>query len=171
MSGAPDPTEILAGRARRLAQPVVVDQVDLDEVDSDTVLVIRLGDERVGVALAYITEVHRAVRLTAIPGARHPVIGVIAWRGRVLTVLDIALQRAGPVTIGETTRIVVIGQRRAAFGIIADEVEDTQLANLHDGAPVETVDPARAELIRGVTSDALVVLDVPALIARFAPTH
>jgi chemotaxis signal transduction protein len=171
MSGAPGPNEILAERARRLAQRVVVNQVDLDEADSDTVLVIRLGDERVGVALDYITEVHRAVRLTAIPGARQPVVGVIAWRGRVLTVLDIALQRAGPVTIGETTRIVVIGQRRAAFGIVADQVEDAHLANLHDSAPVETVDPARAEFIRGVTSDALVVLDVPALIARFAPTH
>ena len=89
----------------------------------------------------------------------------------MLTVLDIALKRTAPVTIGEATRIVVIGQRRAAFGIIADEVEDAQLVNLQDAAPVDSADPARAGLIRGVTPDALVVLDVPALIARFAPTH
>lgn len=171
MSGALEPKGVLEERARRLARAVVVDEARPDEADSDTVLVIGLGVERVGVALDYITEVHRAVRLTPIPGARPPVAGVIAWRGRVLTVLDIALQRTGPVTIGEATRIVVIGQRRAAFGIVADDVEDTQLVNLHDAAPVETADPARAGLIRGVTSDALVVLDVPALIARFAPTH
>lgn len=166
-----DPKEILGERARRLARPVVVDQVSLDEADSNTVLVIRLGAERIGVALDHITEVHRAARLTPIPGARPPVAGVIAWRGRVLTVFDIAVGRSAPVGIDEETRIVVIGQRRAAFGIVADEVEDARLADLHDAAPVETVDPARAELIRGVTSDALVVLDVPALIARFAPTH
>ena len=171
MSGALDPKGILEARARRLARPVVIDQVSLDEADSNTVLVIRLGGERIGVALDYITEVHRATRLTPIPGARPPVAGVIAWRGRVLTVLDIAVGRSAPVGIDEKTRIVVIGQRRAAFGIVADEVEDAELANLLDAAPVETVDPARAEFIRGVTSDALVVLDVPALIARFAPTH
>ena len=171
MSADPHPKDILAERARRLAQPADVHQILVEDAESDTVLVIRLGDERVGVALGYITEVHRAARLTPIPGARPPVTGVIAWRGRVLTVLDIALQRAGPVTIGDTTRIVVIGQRRAAFGIVADEVDDAQVASLHDAAPVESIDPARAAFIRGVTSDALVVLDVPALIARFAPTH
>lgn len=171
MSGAVDPKEILGARARSLARPVVVDQVSFDEADSTTVLVIHLGGEKIGVALDYITEVHRAARLTPIPGARPPVTGVIAWRGRVLTVLDIATGRSAPVAVDEKTRIVVIGQRRAAFGIVADEVEDVQLVNLHDAAPVETADPARAELIRAVTSDALVVLDVPALIARFAPTH
>lgn len=171
MSGVLEPRAILEARARRLARVFIEDQAPLDATNSDTVLVIGLGAERVGVSLDYITEVHRAARLTPIPGARVPVAGAIAWRGRVLTVLDIALQRTGPVTIGETTRIVVIGQRRAAFGIVADEVEDAQLVDLHDAAPVETVDPARAGLIRGVTPDALVVLDVPALIARFAPTH
>ena len=33
-------------------------------------------------ALSYITEVHRAVRLTPIPGARPPVAGVIAPDGQ-----------------------------------------------------------------------------------------
>ena len=171
MSAAIDPREILAARARRLARPVVGDHAGMDEAGSNTVLVIHLGGERIGVALHHITEVHRAMRLTPIPGARPPVAGVIAWRGRVLTVLDIALQRTAPVSIAEATRIVVIGRHRAAFGIVADEVEDAQDVNLHDVAPVETVDPARVGLIRGVTPDALVVLDVPALIARFAPTH
>ena len=171
MNGAMDPKEILAERARRLARPVVADDARLDEDQANTVLVVRLGKETVGIALDYITEVHRAVRLTPIPGAGPPVAGVIAWRGRVLTVLDIALQRPAPVTIGETSRIVVIGQRRAAFGIVADEVEDATLADLHDITPLESADPARAEFIRGATPDALVILDVPALIARFAPTH
>ena len=171
MSGALDPMAILAERARRLARRDTADDVRPDDADSRMVLIIRLGGERVGVALDYITEVHRALRLTPIPGAGAPVAGAIAWRGRVLTVLDIAARRTGPVTITEATRIVVVGQRRAAFGIIADEVDDAELVTLHGTAPVDTADPARAQLIRGVTSDAVVVLDIPALIARFAPTH
>ena len=76
MSGVLDPNEVLAERARRLARAVAADGLTLDEVESGTVLVIRLGDERMGVALDYITEVHRAVRLTPIPGAGAPVAGV-----------------------------------------------------------------------------------------------
>ena len=171
MSTALNPQEILADRARRLARSDVTDHGSAAADDFSTLLIIRLGPERVGLALDYITEVHRASTLTPIPGARDPVAGVIAWRGRVLTVLDIASRRSAPVAIGEMTRIIVIGQRRAAFGIVADEVEDVQSVSLHDAEPVETIDPARAELIRGVTSEALVVLDIPALIARYAPTH
>ena len=171
MSDPRDARAVLADRARQLARDDTADGAMVDAAESGMVLVVRLGGERVGIALDHITEVHRAARLTPIPGARPPVAGVIAWRGRVLTVLDIPSQRTGAVTIGETTRIVVIGQRRAAFGIVADEVEDARLVDLQDAAPIETVDPARDGFIRGVTSDALVVLDVPALIARFAPTH
>ena len=171
MTIASNPSDVLTERARRLARRIVVEEERAAADESSMLLVIRLGAERVGLALDFITEVHRAATLTPIPGARAPVAGVIAWRGRVLTVLDIATGRLAPPAIDEETRIIVIGQRRAAFGIVADEVEDVQSIDLHETAPVETADPTRAELIRGVTSDALVVLDAAALIARFAPTH
>lgn len=98
-------------------------------------------------------------------------VGVIAWRGRVLTVLDIAHSRSGHITITEATRILIMGQRTAAFGIVADEVDDVEDLNTQEAVPVEDVSPARREFVRGVTANALVVLDAAALIARFAPTQ
>jgi chemotaxis signal transduction protein len=159
-------------RARQLAQPLLDPGVHgLASESGDSVLVVRIGDERIGVALDHTTEVYRATELTPIPGARPPVVGVIAWRGRVLTVLDIAHTRRAPVVITDATRILVIGKRTVSFGIVADDVEDIQDVNTLDLKPVENTSPARLEIIRGMTNDALVVLDVAALIARFAPNQ
>jgi purine-binding chemotaxis protein CheW len=161
---------ILQERARQLARPLA-HIVAASAASATSVLVATLGDERVSIDLDHIIEVHRAAVLTPIPGARTPVIGVIPWRGRVLTVLDIAHSRTGPITMTDATRILVIGQRTAAVGILADDVDDVDDLNTHNAIPVEHVSPARREFVRGVTSDAVVVLDAAALIARFAPTH
>lgn len=163
---------VLERRARQLARPIVDDAQAIAAGEHDnSVLVVRLGDERVGIALDYTTEVHRAIELTPIPGARPPVVGAIAWRGRVLTVLDIAHTRRGPVVMTDTTRILVLGRGKPAFGIVADDVEDVQILNAQDINPVENAASGRREFIRGMTGAALVVLDVAALIARFAPNQ
>jgi chemotaxis signal transduction protein len=164
--------EILVKRARQLARPIVdLSHHSLASDAGNSVIAVRIGDERLGIALDHTTEVYRASELTPIPGARPPVVGVIAWRGRVLTVLDIAHSRRGPVVITDATRIIVIGKRSVSFGIVADDVDDIQDVNTLDLKPVENVSPARLEIIRGMTNDALVVLDVAALIARFAPNQ
>lgn len=163
-----DGRTLLAERARQLARPL--DDIDAaGAVGTSSLLVVKLGDERVGIALDHITEVHRAILLTPIPGARLPVVGVIAWRGRVLTVLDIAHSRRAPLAMTDTTRILVLGRHNASFGIVADDVEDVQGLNTQDVVPVEDVSPARRAFVLGVTADALVVLDAAALITRFAP--
>jgi len=163
---------VLVKRARQLAQPIVdPGHHSADSGSGNSVIVVRIGDERVGIALDHTTEVYRANELTPIPGARPPVVGVVAWRGRVLTVLDIAHTRRGPIVITDATRILVIGKRTVSFGIVADDVEDVQDLNTLDLKPVENTSPARLEIIRGMTNDALVVLDVAALIARFAPNQ
>jgi purine-binding chemotaxis protein CheW len=163
---------ILRDRARQLARPLVTTRdMDAAGAKAASVLVTRLGDERASIALDHIIEVYRAAELTPIPGARTPVIGVVAWRGRILTVLDIAHSRSAPIAITDATRIIVVGQLTPSFGIFADEVDDVQDLNAQDAQTVAEVAPGRREFVRGVTADALVVLDAAALIARFAPTQ
>jgi purine-binding chemotaxis protein CheW len=163
---------VLQERARQLARPLAtVGNRDAASASTMSVLVARLGDERASIALDHIIEVYRAGVLTPIPGAQAPVVGLIAWRGRVLTVLDIAHTRSRAIAMTDATRILVVGQRTASFGIIADEVEDVQDLNTQEAAPIEDLSPSRREFVRGMTADALVVLDAAALIARFAPTH
>jgi chemotaxis signal transduction protein len=163
---------VLRERARQLARPLEgIGELNVKGASATSVVVAKLGDERASIALDHIIEVYRTAALTPIPGARTPVVGVIAWRGRVLTVLDIAHGRSGPIAITDTTRIIVIGQRTAIFGVFADAVDDVEDLNAQETIPIEDTSPARREFVRGVTSNALVVLDASALIARFAPTQ
>jgi purine-binding chemotaxis protein CheW len=165
--------EILALRARQLARPFSDSMQDAQATDGDlsAFLVVRIGAERFGLALDHITEVYRVDAITPIPGAHSPVVGVIAWRGRVLTVLDIAQKRSTPLTITSDSRILVIGVRRALFGIVTDEVEDTEHIYAQDISPADEVVTSRPEFVGGVSADAIVVLDAAAIMRTFAPRH
>lgn len=159
---------LLESRARELARPASAAVSDDAAATHDgmVVLEIHLVDERLGVPLSQIVEVYRPSALSAVPGARAPVAGVIAWRGRVLTILDLAHARVGAPTLGEATRVIVLGTGRASLGILADIVEDVRAIADTDLRPQDDPSPARAGIVRGITPDALVVLDALALINR-----
>ena len=69
----------------------------------------------------------------------HQSLGLLLWRGRVLTVLDIAHSRREPIAATDATRILVLGQRTASFAVVADEVEDVQDVNTHDVLPLDSI--------------------------------
>jgi chemotaxis signal transduction protein len=163
---------LLERRARELARPAAAAASEYEQVSPDTITVleIRLGEERVGVPLAQIVEIHVPAGLSAVPGAKAPVAGVTAWRGRVLTVLDLAHGRTGALTLGDATRVIVLGSARAAFGILADEVDDVRSVGVADLQSPDDPSAARAGIVSGVTRDALIVLDATALIKRHTPS-
>jgi len=67
--------------------------------------------------------------------------------------------------------VVVIGTGRAMFGLFADEVEVVRSLNAGDLRPPDNPSAARAGIVRGVTPDALVVLDAQALLQRHTTTN
>jgi chemotaxis signal transduction protein len=164
---------LLEARATELARPASSISLAYEEVAADAILILelRLGEERVGIPLAQIVEIYRPPALSAVPGARAPVTGVAAWRGRVLTIIDLAHGRTSAPALGEATRIVVLGVGRAAFGLFADEVEDVHYVDSADLRPPDDPSSSRAGIVRGVTSDALVVLDGTALLQRYTTTN
>lgn len=171
-SGDADARALLEARARELSRPASETVAGYEEIASDAVIVleIRLGDERLGIPLAQIVAIYRPAALSVVPGARAPVTGVVAWRGRVLTVMDLAHARPSAPTLGESTRVVVMGVGRAAFGLFADEVDVVRSIDAAELRPPDDPSPARAGIVRGVTRDALVVIDAPALLQRHIPT-
>lgn len=156
---------ILRDRARLLAKPVGTDGRTLHRIDA---VAFSLGRERYAIDARHVFAVFRLASLTPLPGARPPVAGVTPWRGDVLTVLDIrSLVGAVPTALDDLARVIVLGHDRPEFGLLADKIDDPlQL----DAAAVHALPPERASrgtnILRGVTSDAVVVLDAPALLAR-----
>ena len=153
----------------RIGDPSVArrGRTDIDDAGADATqgLVFRAGRSAFALPLEHLVEVYRPAGLSPVPRAAAPVVAAAAWRGRVLTVLS--LGRA-TVEMEETGRLLVVGDaRRAAFALIADEVEDVRpivRAALHAPSDQHAEGAARLPRALGVTEDAVVVLDGEALL-------
>jgi purine-binding chemotaxis protein CheW len=93
------------------------------------------------------------------------VFGVTAWRGELLTILDLRAALGLSITaLNDLSWVIVLGEDRPAFGILADAVRE--LVNLPAFAvrePPEGI-AAQREYLRGVTPDAVLVLEATKLL-------
>jgi purine-binding chemotaxis protein CheW len=154
--------EILEERARRLAfVPAETDR----QLESIEVLPFRLGREQYGMETRFAREVARLSDFTMIPGTPDFVIGVANLRGEIVPVFDLMLF-FGFASQGlmDRSRMIVVGMSRPDFGIIADTVQEVSTLSLEEFVPNPSFEGARGrECIRGITRDAMIVLDGAAL--------
>ena len=144
-------------RARLLAVRPDADAAG-DGAGSVDFMVFRRGSERFALPLAEVVEISRRARVTPLAGAAAPVVGLAGWRGRVLTVIDL-----NPEAGTDGGHLVVAGSGRAAFAIIADELEDARPLCADGDASAAT---DRLAYATGVTSDAITLLGYKLLQAR-----
>lgn len=86
-------------------------------------LVLRLGEQRWALAAGAVRQVMRLPPLACVPGARPSCLGVIAWQGRPVTVLDAALWLAqGGTREAREERLVIWAQGGQALGLRVDAV-------------------------------------------------
>jgi chemotaxis signal transduction protein len=156
--------EILHERARQLSRPIA-NASTTKRVDAVS---FSLGRERYAVDARQVFAVFRLESLTPLPGARPPVAGVTPWRGDVLTVLDIrSLVGATPTALDDLARVIVLGNERPELGLLADRIDDPLQLDAGSVHPLSADRASRgSEILRGVTSEAVVVLDAHALLAR-----
>ena len=153
---------ILDARARKLAArppQVARDQLSL--------AVFQLAGERYAIELGWIHEVARLTDYTPVPGVPDHVVGLTSLRGEIIAVID--LRRLFGLAIsglGDQSRLVVIGDRHAEFGILVDSALGTATLTAADvlATPAGVAPTARA-CVRGVTADAMIILDGQALLA------
>ncbi|MBW3670459.1 MAG: chemotaxis protein CheW [Acidobacteria bacterium] len=157
--------ERLERRTRLLAarlEPAVEREDDLDLV------VFRLGNETYAIESHYVLEIVRLSDLTAVPGAPEYVRGVMNRRGEVLLIVDlrgllgIATANREP---SEGGNVIVCGADAVELGLLVDEADELRLLpgdGVRDGATLRA--PTSSELIRGVTADAMLVVDAAALL-------
>ena len=156
---------VLEQRARRLAARH--DDAASARPGVDT-LVFRRGSDRFAIPVKAIVEVQRPGGFTPLPGAAAPALGVIAWRGRILTVVDAAAGGRG-LALAVGWRAIVIGEARARVAIVADSVEDTRTIAPDEPVPLDEAESATMPIpVRGVTPDAVIVIDGDALLQRYA---
>jgi purine-binding chemotaxis protein CheW len=152
---------VLEARARALARPVGSPPA----ADRLEVLAFVLAKERYAIESRYVVEVFRLKEFSPLPGAQRPVFGVTAWRGELLTILDLrAALGLSVAALDDLSRVIVVGEARPAFGFLADAVQElVTLAAADVREPPEGV-AAHREYLRGVTVDAVLVLDAVKLL-------
>jgi purine-binding chemotaxis protein CheW len=154
---------VLEERARALARRVET----VVPTESLELLVFHTARERLAVETRFVLGVFRLMGLTPLPGAEAPVRGLTAWRGEVLTLLDARpFFGASTTALDDLAHAVVVGDGRARYGLLADEIVSIIQVPLADiFPPRSSPTPARTvEFTRGVTRDAVLVLDAAKLL-------
>jgi purine-binding chemotaxis protein CheW len=160
----PTATEILRVRAQKLARPADVAPATETLIE---VLEFRLAQERYAVETGLVREVHPLRDLTPLPCTPSFVLGIVNVRGRILPVFDLKkFFDLPPHGLTDLHRIIIVRQHDLEFGLLADVivgVHSIAMESLQTTLP--TLTGIRADYLKGVTSDALTVLDLGRLMA------
>ena len=122
-----------------------------------------LAGERYGIESRFVREVARLSRFTPVPGTPAFVLGVTNLRGEILALFDLR-HLLGVVTEGVTDlgRIVVLGEHRREFGLLADAASEILWV---PGASLAQPETAWGRTyVRGVSPDGVIVLSGEALL-------
>ncbi len=149
---------VMDERARALAR---VPERDPDTKEILEVMLARLANERIAIETRFVREVHRPAEITPVPGSPSFLVGVTNLRGEVLAVMDLRELFGLPAAenVGRP-QMVILGLQRPEFGLIVDEIYE--VAKLRIGEilePLASVAGLSRDCLRGVTADALLVLD------------
>jgi len=152
---------IMDERAKVLARRPPVARPVGDQIE---LLIFSLADARYGIETRFIREVVRLADVTPIPGATDFLVGVTPIRGEILGVLDprrILGLAAGLLT----ARMILCGEQRAELGLLIDHAHDVATVALTEiFEPPGPASGVGRTYLRGVTKDALVILDGTALL-------
>ncbi len=164
---APSPEaerRILKVRARELAREPergVTAQEMIEVIEFD------LASERYAFPLAQVREVSLLHDLTPVPCTPAFVLGIINLRGEIRTVIDLKKFFDLPGTgITDLNKIILIQCDDMQLGILTDAIQGVRripLSGLQPALP--TLTDIRADYLRGITSDRLVVLDAAKILS------
>jgi purine-binding chemotaxis protein CheW len=155
--------EVLVERARRLA--LATDRPGV-AVDALELLPFRLGREHYAIETRYTREVVRLTGFTSVPGTEDFLLGVVNLRGEIVPVFDLMLFFGfASQGLSDRSRVIVVGDEAVEFGIIADTVQAVAHLPLEALIADTAFEGKRGgECVRGVTRDAMIVLDGAALL-------
>jgi purine-binding chemotaxis protein CheW len=164
LSPSPERTRaIMDERARALARTPSRKSAPSDQRDA---VIFRLAGERYGIEAPFVREVVRTRHFTRVPSGADLFLGVINLRGEILGVADFCKLLGLPAkSVAELPWLVVLGTSRAEFAVAVETVEDVTLVRVNGltaGADADT--RPKRPFVRGISTDALILLDGGALI-------
>jgi purine-binding chemotaxis protein CheW len=148
--------QVLEERARALAR---VPAAGPSAGEAIEVVVFTQGGEPYALETRYVREVVRLTDCTPLPGAPPFLVGVLNLRGELLAVLDLRSFLGFEGAGGERAWVLVLGAERAEFGLRVDAALEVRRLRLDEVLPPPDSGGPRRDHVRGVTAEALIVLD------------
>jgi purine-binding chemotaxis protein CheW len=151
--------KILKARTKALARKVKEEELAAEYL---TVAEFMLANERYGIELNNIVEVYPLKDLTPVPCTPPFVLGIFNVRGQIQTIIDIKkLFDLPDKGLSELNKVIIVRARGMEAGILADVILGIRSVPLREMQPtLPTLTDIRAEYMKGVTGDQLIVLDV-----------
>ncbi|QDQ26573.1 purine-binding chemotaxis protein CheW [Chitinimonas arctica] len=154
---------VLQARARALAQVPAAEGVEGEQME---LVEFRLAHEHYGLETRLVREVYPLRELGLLPCVPPFVLGIINLRGQIVSVIDLKRFFGLPLQgLPDMNKVILLEDGAMRFGLLADQiigVRSVALADLQPSLP--TLNGVRAEYLRGVAPDRLVVLDALKLI-------
>ena len=154
----------LTARAKALARELKPDGNGQGLIE---IIEFVVTSETYGIESSYVREVYPLKELTPLPGTPAFILGVINVRGQIVSVVDpkkfFGLPEKG---LTDLNKVILISDETMEFGLLADAVlglRHVPLKELQKSLP--TLTGLRAELLKGVTSERLVVLEAARLLS------
>jgi len=155
---------ILRARAKALAIPT---RQSMPTGEMLELLEFRLASERYALETRHVQDVHPLRDLTPLPCTPAFVLGIVNVRGRILPVLDLKkffdLPERG---LTDLHRIILVRGNDLEFGLLADVIVGVRSVAADSLQPsLPTLTGIRAEYLKGIGEDRLVVLEVDRILA------
>jgi len=156
--------KILKQRARILAQEPQTVSSAQDYLD---VVEFMLAYERYGIESVYVREVYPLTELVPLPGTPAFVLGIVNMRSQIVSVIDLkkffGLPEKG---LTDLNKIIIIRDEKMEYGILANDIIGVRKVSTNDmQVSIPALTGVRADYIRGVTGESLIILDAQKLLA------
>ncbi|GAB6038901.1 hypothetical protein JCM15519_34600 [Fundidesulfovibrio butyratiphilus] len=155
--------EILEKRAETLAQVPLEEVEDPGQLPALTFLV---AGERYAIETSAVRQVAPAPEILPLPGTPPCIAGVIKMLGEVVSVTDLrALFGLPPKEADVKHFAILLSDREMAMAILAEEITGVRTLSRQDiASPLPTLTGVKADLLLGVTSNKIALLDAHALV-------
>jgi len=156
--------EVLKSRARELSR---AEERNKETAPHIEVLEFILGGERYALETGYIREIYPMKEYTVLPCTPPFIMGIINVHRQVITIIDMKkffdLPEKG---LTDLNKVIILRKDDMELGILADEVRGIlDIGELELQPALSTLTDLRADFLKGVTSEGLIVIDALKLMA------
>jgi purine-binding chemotaxis protein CheW len=157
----------LKARADRAARQTL----DKSNVELLTVLSVTVGSEQYALPIDSVSSVYEGIAITNVPCVPPGVSGIANIRGRIVMILDLRTILNAAASPETANVMVMLGGNDTDVALLISGVSGVETVEVASISPTPTVlDAQKAGVIKGIFADGRALLDVQAVINRFANT-